>query len=332
MNKVKLVPQDDITLLGALIARRLNERDSEVPVGVVTISAVPVERYGHPKLDVRASVDIGRKTAFVVYDHLHPDGNTTDELNEHAQKFAHTIDRLWNERGEMMTMLASVRAATRREVRSAVRRGLPYELEFVRLDETVTAATDFPPVLVGLNILAATLLPETRILKATYPNDLKAGFADIEDRQMLRAQRKLDLEIDDANGFIDEIGLKLLDIHGHDLRTTLAALLASRYKSIGIDDGDPHGARLRLSWNEGRIEANATLADGVTYSSGSLHVRNALKPLPAAIAGQRVREIIVHDAIPSDLRINSLSKPDGLEILWTGDRYVRFNASTGATW
>lgn len=186
---------EDLQLLALLVSRELRESHGvESAPMLADYYLEPNTRRFTGMRDVLVLIKLGRNLSVEIMESW---GCTheleIDTIVTSARELASEIINVTHSSAELRQFLSEIRAATKREIKKAARKGLVYELIDVA-PQIVNAGIPADYVAtVRIRIMGETLGQESFGFQAEYEGDVRFAFDSIEEEQSHRATRRAEL-------------------------------------------------------------------------------------------------------------------------------------------
>lgn len=332
VNKVEVSESTnrDLRLLRLLIERNLEDRSSGAALTRKSTLAVVPCRYNPDGQMVELRFEAHRGVQACVTERWWHDPNRDlDMLCRSAEQFVESIESVWDARDEIRDWIGEMRDAVRREIAKGRRRGIPYRLVSSGLGEIEAGCVEFPYAAFEVERLGASLVPETITLKLDAAEEVAEVFAGMRDAQEARRLRRLVLNAAGADGEIDIVALRAMQLSGCDVPAILAALPDAPGGILDVDLPNVDDRRIVLFWRDGSVHANFRLADKVHWRDGSVGFDDLPNWFPEEPKGHMLSDFIKHQALPEGLRISGGYRSKKTATARVTVPFARFNSSTG---
>lgn len=249
--------------------------------------------------------------------------SAAEELDERISRFIDTQD-------DIRAMIAEVRAATKREIAKANRRGLAYR--FVDID-LVASEHNYPSRVcprISIERLSHSLRPEIASFEADCAYEVKYYFEMNREEQEKRVASRARLAEKGATGKIDAVVANALKSAGFDLPEVIDRLRQSDSWIVDIITEDQH---FPLYWKNGAVYAHIRLEDGVSWNEGRLTFREAPKALTKRLVGRDLASVFQHPLLPDGLAIQYADgSKGGYGVLSCTPSFFHFDLASGHIW
>lgn len=192
---------------------------------------------------------------------------------------------------------------------------------------TVQAGGRWLPVPeVQVEILHGGLVPARFSIVAEEIGDISKALTEQRflERQTIRAFRKEWFSDVGSAGAIDVVAPAVLTRGGHDVPEVIRRMRDS-------ENGLPLGSaneRMYLSWDNGLIDVDVSIGEGVSYKAGKLTIDLSRMPrLASYLRGQQARTIVDSDLLDGAI-ISSVGDHLGKHVITLEPRYAVFDAKT----
>lgn len=324
---------EDLGLLALLVARQLRVEHG-IDDGPAAGDYELVAGYGGraAQKDLRLKVDLGRGASVRVSQLWWSVADRElENLVEAAEEFATEIARVRGEAADIRSMLSEVRAAAKREVAKANRRGVPHRLISIAPNPIQAGGSGDLSALVTVEMLDESARLGPHEFDACDAGEVAAEFQAAAERQSALAFRRTQLDRAGATGAIDAVVLARLRDWGVDVAGVLNRLRDEGDATIDVEAAD--GAKLCLYWKEGVVRSAFALADGVNWNEGRIRFTAAPKAVCGSVVGRPLAELFPHRYIGDDVIVlSACGKPGGHASLRCSEPLVHFDVQTGRVW
>lgn len=323
----------DIELLTLLIERALDGNACDASIlgaDCVHVMTSPTDDR-RLNLEVRFNIMQGMPAVVTDWGWRHDRDDAADHCRR-AKEIASSIGLLWRERKEIKVAVAHVTTAVRREIARAKRRHIQYRLVSAAICPVEAGNTKFPYVHVRLERLSASLLPEIVQLEVDDAAQVKESFANMLESQEVRRARQIILQDAGADGEIDAVALRIMQLNGCDVPAILASLPHAECEILDVDLPETAGRPMVLFWKDGIVHANVGLSETVQWSEGRVSFKEVPKRFPARPHGRLLSDFVKHEALPGHLQIHSGYRSGTSASAGVLVPMARFNSATGQAW
>lgn len=323
----------DLEIITLLVAKLLRDEHFIYRAPTPADYAIaPTGRALGASADLHVNVDLGRGMSIRVD---HPWGADSDRdietLVDDAQVISDKIAELRDHAPEIRGVIARVKAATKREIARAKRRGLPNELVSVAVMPVGATDNEHWIIRVEHAALAQSLKLEPFSFEATHESDVAAAFAGFLEVQISRAERRAALDEMGATGTIDAVVVAAIADAGLDVAEVLIGLRDSDDWTVDVASGGDR--RFALHWQEGAVFAQVDLGDGVTWHENRLDFRKATKTVGEIDNGSPLSSFFEHPFLDERLVVRSGRSTEGERATIHCNRaLLAFDADSGRIW
>jgi hypothetical protein len=323
---------EDLQLVILMIAKLLkSDHGIDGPLTRNDFSLIDSRRYPHGGQELRVRVKIDRGVSVDV-DHFWRGEGASDlrTLTATATEVARAIGDIHSRRVSITEMLEEVRAAARKEVSKARRRGLPYRL----ISATLVQLDDDGKIFVQLWIqnLGVNLRHHQSSVRATRQEDVRQALAEWEEVQISRARVRDAMGAAGASGQIDGVVVNALREAGHDMADVLEQLAIEDDWIVDIGKGEENKKTFCLYWKDGQVFSSLAVDDGSSWTEGRLHFQKTPVALTGA-KGKRVRDILSNPIFGDGIKvISTFGEKGGQGALFCTQEMLNFDIDTGRLW
>ena len=325
----------DLKLLSLLIERELDEEGSGAQIIRGSSFSLEPDPHRDDRFDYELRFELLKGVRATIADTWWSDAERRDEdICEQAKSIARSVEALWREREEVKSMLDRVTSQARREIAKARRRDIPYRLISATVSPIDAGNADFPDVEITLERLGASLIPETVTLLFSEFDDVGWAFADMLESQKTRRRRQVVLHASNADGEIDEVTLRFLQIQDCDIPSILSKLpnADGGFLPVDLPQVDGRARQVVLFWRDGVVHADLPLTDTTCWCKGDVSFKKVPNKFPAKPQGRLLSDFIEHEALPKDLRVISGHHWGDAAQVRVPVPTIRFNSMTGEAW
>lgn len=304
----------DLDLLARIVNRELATRHSDERLGMA--AAFKFEpRENNPRVaDISLPVKIPRGIEVHLTSAVSTFRLTIDDLVGLAKRFADAVEKVYDQKSELIASRDALRSHLRKRIRALRTRGLRIDgdvgIGSVELDE----ADDIAPV-VTLRFPGDDLRPSTIWFIPEEFADIDREIAELRGTVRDRSRRLDDLEAVGAAGYIDPIFAHAITHCEGGTAATIKRILAN--EAPFQDISDRKGRKLIAYWQRGMMTGTVPVADGVRLVSGRLEFSKLARPTTDILIGAPVTSIIDMPALADlDSKILSVSERlnDGISV------------------
>lgn len=190
------------------------------------------------------------------------------------------------------------KTVVRHEIAKGRRKGIPYRLISAELGRIDAGNTELPYADIRIERLSASLVPEAISLKVDSVEEALEFFAGMKDSQGARRLRQTVLEAAGADGEIDTVALRAMQLRGCDIPDVLTRLPYAEGGILDVKFQDGSDRGVVLFWRDGIVHANFRLEEQVHWRNGTVSFDEMPARFPANPSGQLLSTYFRNDAIP----------------------------------
>ena len=323
----------NLELLALTVERLVRERGIDRAPARADYLIASVGRYGEGRPDVQVDFDLGRGLAVRLDDRWLDPFDDEARLTDVAKDLAMTIQAVLASANEIRATVRELRAAAKREVAKATRRGLPWRLIDVQ-PSAVDASEPFdgPSATIRMEVAGCTPVPAPFALDVCRVADLLSELDAMWQEQDDLARQWRALAAAGAVGAIDAVLHADLMAAGHDVPTLLRRMATAAREDFAVSlDLAGHQPRV-IHWTNGVIHGAVELGGGATFHNGQLSYAAAPAWVGGRLRGRPLASFVDHPAIrPGVVIVSAHGGPCGYGRLTCTAPVLLFDA-TGRTW